>query len=87
MQGFIRVGDKTTGGGEVLAGSQHMIFEGKGLARKGDPVSCPKVGHGDNHIVEGDDHMKDDELPVALHGHRCACGCTLISSMPNAGKL
>lgn len=27
MLAFIRVGDKTTGGGEVLAGSQKMIFE------------------------------------------------------------
>ncbi|MEX7612033.1 PAAR domain-containing protein, partial [Klebsiella pneumoniae] len=21
--------------------------------------------------------------PVALHGHRCACGCTLVSSNPD----
>ncbi|MBE9326178.1 PAAR domain-containing protein, partial [Klebsiella pneumoniae] len=23
--------------------------------------------------------------PVALHGHRCACGCTLVSSNPDCG--
>jgi uncharacterized Zn-binding protein involved in type VI secretion len=21
---------------------------------------------------------------VAFHGHKCGCGCTLISSLPNA---
>lgn len=87
MQAFIRVGDKTTGDGEVLAGSPKMIFEHRPLARKGDPVTCPKKGHGDNHIAEGDELMTDNGIPIALHGHRCECGCTLISSLPHAGKL
>ncbi|WP_206731112.1 PAAR domain-containing protein, partial [Klebsiella pneumoniae] len=26
---------------------------------------------------------KVDGQPVALHGHRCACGCTLVSSNPD----
>lgn len=24
--------------------------------------------------------------PMALHGHRCDCGCTLITSLPQAGR-
>ncbi|EFO2377525.1 hypothetical protein DRR48_07745 [Escherichia coli] len=33
-----------------------------------------------------DEGSKINGKPVALHGHRCGCGCTLISSLPNAGK-
>ncbi|MFC3625936.1 PAAR domain-containing protein [Vogesella amnigena] len=84
MRPFIRVGDTHTGGGEVLAGSPHMTFAGRKLARRGDPVSCPR--HGRNEIVEGDAAFTDNGIPVALHGHRCACGCTLIASLSQAGK-
>jgi uncharacterized Zn-binding protein involved in type VI secretion len=28
--------------------------------------------------------FKDNGVPIAFHGHRCACGCLLISSMPQA---
>jgi uncharacterized Zn-binding protein involved in type VI secretion len=85
MQGIIRIGDKTTGGGSVLSGSTAMQFGGIGVAREGDPVLCPIPGHGRTVIAEGHPAFKDDGLPVAFQGHRCACGCTLISSLPAAG--
>ncbi|WP_223225039.1 PAAR domain-containing protein [Escherichia coli] len=36
--------------------------------------------HGINPIVEGDDSMIVNGQPVALHGHRCRCGCALIGT-------
>jgi uncharacterized Zn-binding protein involved in type VI secretion len=84
MNGIIRVGDKTTHGGKVLNGSPSMTFGGISVARKGDKVSCPKQGHGNTTIVEGNVNFCDQGIPVAFHGHRCACGCTLITTMPDA---
>jgi len=82
MRGVIRVGDATTGGGQVLAGSSRMKYGGIGAARVGDPVTCPLPGHGLNAIAQGRESFKTDGLPVAFDGHICACGCALISSMP-----
>ncbi|SDI64035.1 PAAR domain-containing protein [Pseudomonas panipatensis] len=85
MKGIIRIGDKTTGGGTVLSGSETMKFHGIGAARLGDPVSCAKPGHGRTVIAEGHPTFKDHGIPVAFHGHRCACGCVLLTSLPEAG--
>lgn len=83
MQGIIRIGDKTTHGGVVLVGSATMIFAGIGVARKGDAVSCPQPGHGVTTIIEGNPDYLDHGIPVAFHGHKCGCGCTLITSLPD----
>lgn len=84
MKGIIRIGDTTTGGGTVLAGSSGMKFEGRVAARQGDPVQCPIPGHGRTFIAEGHGAFKDDGVPVAFDGHRCACGCLLVSSLAEA---
>ncbi|WP_150672544.1 PAAR domain-containing protein [Pseudomonas fluorescens] len=84
MKNIIRIGDKTTGGGTVQSGSTVMIFRGIGAARQGDPVTCLVPGHGRTVIAEGHPGFRDNGVPVAFHGHRCACGCTLISSLPEA---
>ncbi|MGP0016599.1 PAAR domain-containing protein [Pseudomonas sp.] len=84
MKGIIRIGDTTSGGGTVLSGSTAMRFGGIGVARQGDPVNCPKRGHGRTLITEGHPTFRDNGIPVAFQGHRCACGCALISSLPNA---
>lgn len=82
MKGIIRIGDTTTGGGTVLSGSTGMRFGGIGVARVGDPVDCP--AHGRTVIAEGHPTFRDNGVPVAFHGHSCACGCVLMSSLPNA---
>lgn len=83
----IVVGDSTSHGGKVISGSATMTIAGKGIARKGDKVDCPqkypnKKPHGVNKIVEGDGGYIVDGQPVALHGHKTECGCTLIGSVP-----
>lgn len=85
MKGIIRIGDKTTSGGTVLSGSTVMKFFDIGVARVGDPVICPIPIHGPTVIAEGHPTFKDNGVPVAFNGHLCACGCALISSLPDAG--
>jgi len=81
MPNFVRISDANDHGGKVLTGSTTMKLEGRGVARVGDRVSCPK--HGANVIVEGSGIFRDGGIPVALDGHRCACGCRLIASFAN----
>jgi len=82
MKGIIRIGDRTTSGGRVLTGSANRKFHGIGVARVGDRVSCP--AHGSTVVNEGHPTFKDNGIPIAFHGHRCACGCALITSLPDA---
>ena len=82
MIDLIRLSDTTDHGGEVITASDTMRYEGRRVARKGDLVACPL--HPDiepNVILEGDESMTDDGIPIARHGHRATCGCHLISSI------
>ena len=82
MLDFVRLGDATTHGGKVITASQTMKYESRGVARKGDQVSCPR--HPDvrpNLIIDGDASTMDEGVPVARHGYRAMCGCQLISSL------
>ncbi len=80
MKRIIRQGDSLKSMVVQLFAVTIFIF-GKGIAVKGDAVKCNK--HGMTTIVEGSSLTKVDGQPVALHGHRCACGCTLVSSNPD----
>ena len=84
MPGIIRVGDSHTGGGEVTAGSSTRNFMGRPIARLHDPVTCPK--HGDNQIATATSGAFDNGIEVAQHNDQCACGCRLVSSLPNSGS-
>lgn len=82
MSKVIRKGDTLREYGGKVMGGHYQCF-GAGFACKGDPVNCNE--HGITTIVEGSSLTKVDGQPVALHGHRCACGCTLVSSFPDCG--
>jgi uncharacterized Zn-binding protein involved in type VI secretion len=81
MIDFIRLGDATDHGGKVISASSAMSFDGRFVARKGDQVTCPKHDIKPNLIIEGDESMSDDGVPIARHGCRAMCGCRLISSL------
>lgn len=81
MKLVIRQGDALREfGGEVLEG--HFPYYGKPIACQGDAARCNL--HGLTAIAEGSDLYEVDGCPVALEGHRCACGCSLVSSMDEA---
>ena len=86
MKGIIRLGDATTHGGNVIEASSQMVIDGKPAALVGDLVSCPQTGHGINPIIEGSETMSFDGKAVAVDGCQTACGCALISSMPDVGS-
>ncbi|MGC4062872.1 MAG: PAAR domain-containing protein [Aquabacterium sp.] len=50
---FIVLGDQTDHGGQVIAASVMTDTHGKGIARVGDQVTCPKRNHGTTVIVTG----------------------------------
>lgn len=78
---YVLVGDRTSHGGAVLAGSPATAREGRAIARVGDAVSCPRKGHGKRTtIVSGDPGLLIDGRPAARDGDRCACGARLIAS-------
>lgn len=81
---IIRLGDLTSHGGKVVSASNTHFIGGIGIARVGDMVLCPIGGHGVNPIIEGAPTYVIGGRMVALHGHRSACGCTLISSVAAA---
>lgn len=81
MIDLVLVGDSTDHGGKVITASETMKFGGRFVARKGDQVSCPKHDISPNLIIDGDETMTDDGVPVARHGYRAMCGCRLISSL------
>lgn len=80
MKPLIRKGDTLLEhGGQVLEG--HYLCEDRPVACQGDGVRCNR--HGATTIGEGSQLMQINDRPVALDGHACACGCTLVSSMPD----
>lgn len=79
---IVRLGDPTSHGGSVITASMTHTIGGIGIARMGDQLVCPM--HGVNMIVEGTANYLIGGRMVALHGHRGACGCTLIASLVTA---
>ncbi|KQV41129.1 PAAR domain-containing protein [Massilia sp. Root335] len=79
MKALIVIGDKTNHGGTVITCSQLSSTEGKGWARVGDMVSCPRC-KGIFPIAQGDNGFRTEGRAVAYDGCKTACGAVLISS-------
>ncbi|WP_186645205.1 PAAR domain-containing protein [Fluviispira vulneris] len=79
--GIVVQGDSLSSGGVVLPiprlkpNIMKMPF-----ACLGDKVSCPIPFHGVGTIEEGFEKFKINGMPIALHGHKTSCGCTLVAS-------
>jgi uncharacterized Zn-binding protein involved in type VI secretion len=74
MPEIARVGDRTTTGGIIISGDDRHQVMGKAVACLGDKATCPACGQMGT-IVEAAPHMRVFGKPVALHGHKIACGC------------
>jgi uncharacterized Zn-binding protein involved in type VI secretion len=79
MKALIVIGDKTDHGGSVITCSQLSSTDGKGWARVGDMVSCPRC-KGIFPIVQGDNGFRTEGRAVAYDGCKTACGAVLVSS-------
>lgn len=85
MRGVIRIGDSTSHGGKVVTGEDGSTVMGRAVACVGDRCTCPKSGHNDCVIIEGDQSVLVNGRAVAFDGHKISCGATLISSVPTSG--
>ncbi len=86
MRGVIRLGDPTTHGGQVVSTGARSVVMGRTVAVLGDRCVCPRKGHGNCVIVEGDPDVLLDGKPVAFDGHRTSCGAQLMSTVPVSGR-
>ncbi|MFK8257429.1 phospholipase effector Tle1 domain-containing protein [Erwinia sp. AnSW2-5] len=83
---FLRVGDKTTCGGEVLSGHSNAFLRGAELPREGSLVSCGKNPGMTYRIISGPGKIRVGGMPLAgtLDSvSSCPCGATFISSIPD----
>ncbi|WP_339493177.1 PAAR domain-containing protein [Pseudomonas sp. EA_15y_Pfl2_R67] len=79
MMRVIRIGDPLRPfGGKVLEGS--FLAFGQPMASVGGKVRCDL--HGENRIAQGAAGFSFNGQLLALHGYRCDCGCTLVSTLP-----
>ena len=77
----IRLGDRTSHGGEVITAASDYEIMGKKVAREGDTVTCPIKGHGSGGIIGGDRLWTINGRAVALQGPSVThCGAEIFSS-------
>lgn len=79
-RGVVRLGDKTSHGGEVISAQADFKVLGKAVAIDGDLVSCPKC-NGKFAIRPVDSTRKHHGKQVAYHDDPTECGAKLISSI------
>lgn len=80
---FLRVGDKTTCGGQILTGDPTLSWYGVAGAREGDLVSCGEHS-GRFHIIGGCNSVWDNGRKVAgtLESiSSCPCRARFINSL------
>lgn len=80
---FLRVGDKTTCGGQILTGDPIMTWHGKASAREGDKVTCGKHS-GVYQIIGGISHFSSMGKRTAgtLDSYSsCPCRARFIASI------
>lgn len=80
MKPLIVIGDKTSHGGTVITCSSISTTNGKGWARVGDMVSCPRC-KGVFPIAQGDNGLRTEGRAVAYDGCKTACGASKLVSM------
>lgn len=85
LRGVIRIGDSTSHGGKVVTGRDNSTVMGRAVACVGDKCTCPKSGHNNCVIVEGDEKVQIDGRAVAFDGHKTSCGAVLIASTAVSG--
>ncbi len=87
MRKVIRLGDPTTHGGSVISvAATHFTVDGIAVARIGDICTCPRKGHTNCTIIEGNPLHTIDGVPVAYEGHKTSCGAELIASAGHFGR-
>lgn len=87
MPHIIRLGDPTDHGGKVISvTATWFTVEGIAVARVGDQCSCPKRGHNNCTIADGNPNHVIDGIEVAYAGNKTTCGAVLQATVGNFGQ-
>lgn len=78
--GVVRIGDKTSHGGEVITAQPTFQALGKNVAVAGDLTLCPKC-KGKFEIVVSNSERYHHGKAVAYGNDKTQCGAILISSI------
>lgn len=81
MAKLARVGDATSHGGAISAGSPTAKADGLAVARLGDAVTCP-IHSGAQTITSASSAVKADGIYVARVGDSVSCGATISAGSP-----
>lgn len=76
-----RVGDATSHGGAISAGSPTTKVDGLAVARLGDAVTCP-LHAGAQTITSASSIAKADGIGIARVGDSISCGATISAGSP-----
>lgn len=76
----VRMGDKTSHGGQVISACDTYTVLGKKVALDGDSTFCPQC-KGTFPILVSDSERQHHGKQVVYHGDLTACGAKLISSI------
>ncbi len=79
-RGVIRLGDKTSHGGQVISASDSFTVRGKQVALDGDTTFCPKCKGTFPIRVASSDRLHHG-TKVAYNDDVTACGAKLFSSI------
>lgn len=79
-RGVVRLGDKTSHGGQVISASDTFTVLGKKVSLSGDKTFCPKCKGTFSIEVANSERHHHGKL-VAYHDDATACGAKLISSI------
>jgi uncharacterized Zn-binding protein involved in type VI secretion len=79
-RGVVRLGDKTSHGGQVISACDSLTVLGKQVALDGDTTFCPKC-KGTFPIQVASSERRHHGKPVAYRDDVTACGAKLISSI------
>ncbi len=79
-RGVVRLGDRTSHGGEVISACESLRAMGRPVALDGATTICPQCG-GSYPITVTESHRRHHGKPVAYDGDLTACGAKLISSI------
>lgn len=71
---LVRLGDKTTSGGEVISASS-TIIEGRNIALNGDMAWCPKETCNGPFQINGTAYYFAEDNPCVATGDRVLCNC------------
>lgn len=79
-RGVVRLGDKTSHGGQVISASDTFTVLGKHVALDGDATFCPKC-KGTFPIKVDESERRHHGKKVAYHDDVATCGAKLIASI------